>query len=102
MWKKISVRPHPRYSDIELVKRMFPFANVEDTKSISIEQSLLQSGAAISLYSTVLNQALCNSIPIVIDNVSNPENYDKLKRLGYACLYKKHKLLSEILEKDIC
>lgn len=99
--KKISIRPHPRYSNIDLVKKTFAFANVEDTAKISIEQSLLQSGAAISLYSTVLNQALCNSIPIIIDNMSNSENFNKLKELGYVCLYKEHRLLSEVLEKSV-
>lgn len=97
---KISVRPHPRYSNIKLVKEIFSFANIEDTKKISIEQSLLQTNAAISLYSTVLNQALCNSIPIIIDNVSDPKKFNKLKELGYVCLYKKHKLLSNILENE--
>lgn len=99
--KRISIRPHPRYSNMEIVKRMFPFANIENTQTVSIEQSLLQTGAAISLYSTVLNQALCNSISIIIDNMSHPRNFDKLKELGYVCLYKEHKLLSEILEENI-
>ena len=99
--KRISIRPHPRYSNMELVKKIFAFANVEDTKKISIEQSLLQSGAAISLYSTVLNQGLYNSIPIVIDNMSNPENFAKLKELGYVCLYKEYELLSNVMRKQI-
>ena len=98
---KISIRPHPRYSNMDIVKKIFTFADVEDTTQTSIEQSLLQSGAAISLYSTVLNQALCNSIPIIIDNMSNPENFNKLKELGYVCLYKEHRLLSEVLEKSV-
>lgn len=100
--KKISIRPHPRYSNIDSVKSVFHFADVEDTKKISIEQSLLQTDTAISLYSTVLNQALYNSVPIIIDNISNPENYNKLKELGYMCLYKEHKLLSEVVEENIC
>lgn len=95
--KRISIRPHPRYSNMDLVNKIFDFANIEKTEKISIEQSLLQTGAAISLYSTVLNQALCNSIPIIIDNMSNPENFIKLKELGYVCLYKEHRLLSEVL-----
>ena len=97
--KQISIRPHPRYSNIDLVKKIFDFVYVEDTNYLSIEQSLFQSGAAISLYSTVLNQALCNSIPIIIDNISNPKNFYRLKELGYICLYKEHTLLSELMEK---
>ena len=84
--KQISIRPHPRYSNIDLVKKIFDFVYVEDTNYLSIEQSLFQSGAAISLYSTVLNQALCNSIPIIIDNISNPKNFYRLKELGYIRL----------------
>lgn len=99
--KRISIRPHPRYSNKELVKKIFAFANVEDTKKISIEQSLLQSGAAISLYSTVLNQALCNLIPVIIDDMSNPANFNKLRELGYICLYKEHELLSNVMRKQI-
>lgn len=99
--KKISVRIHPRYSNIEIVRELFPYANIEDSKKVSIEESLFQTGAAISLYSTVLNQALYNSIPIIIDNVSNPYNYKKLNDLGYICLYKKHRLLSDIIQENI-
>lgn len=99
--KRISIRPHPRYSNMDFVKKIFAFANVEDTKKISIEQSLLQSGAAISLYSTVLNQALCNSIPVIIDDMSNPTNFNKLRELGYICLYKEHELLSNVMRKQI-
>jgi len=97
---KISIRPHPRYSNMKTVKKIFYFTNIEDVKVVSIEQSLLQTGAAISLYSTVLSQALYNSIPIVIDNMSNFENFSKLKELGYICLYKEHRLLSDIMKKN--
>ncbi|MFR7831649.1 MAG: hypothetical protein ACLU3F_09960 [Blautia wexlerae] len=85
---------------MDIVKKIFTFADVEDTTQISIEQSLLQSGAAISLYSTVLNQALCNSIPIIIDNMSNPENFNKLKELGYVCFIRNIDFYQEVLEKS--
>lgn len=95
---KVSVRPHPRYSNMRDVRRVFHFVNIEDTNTITIENSLLQTKNAISLYSTVLNQAFYNSIPIVIDDVSNSKYFNKLEELGYICLYKKHILLSEVLE----
>lgn len=95
--KRISIRPHPRYSNIDTVRQMFSFANIEDTSEVSIEQSLFQTKTAISLYSTVLNQAIYNSVPVIIDDLSNPGNYNKLKELGYICLYKEHRLLSEIV-----
>lgn len=97
--KRISVRPHPRYSNIETIKKLFSFSNIEDVKNISIEKSLMRTGYAISLYSTVLNQALFNSVPIVIDNYSNIDNFRKLDELGYVCLKKDHLLLSNIMEE---
>lgn len=97
----ISVRPHPRYSDMKMVKEYFEFANIEDVKEVTIEQSLLNTKAAVSLFSTVLNQAVCNSIPIVIDDISNVENFEKLSELGYVCLDKEHKILSDILEERL-
>ena len=95
--KRVSIRPHPRYSDMKLVNEMFDFANIEDYRSVTIEQSLLQTDTAISLFSTVLNQAVSNSIPIVIDDLSNRKHFEKLKELKYVVLNKEHKLLSEII-----
>ena len=95
--QRISVRPHPRYSDMCKVNAFFPFANIEYGKAVTIEESLLQTGAAIALHSTVLYQAVCNSIPIVIDDIRNPDYFMKLKELQYICLHKEHKLLSEVI-----
>ncbi len=97
--KRISLRPHPRYSDMESIRRLFAFANIEDPGTVTIEQSLMRTGCAISLYSTVLNQALCNGVPIVIDDISNPKNYQKLEELEYICLKKEHRLLSAVMEE---
>ena len=94
---RISVRPHPRYSDKKLVAKLLNFANIEDCKAVTIEQSLLQTGAAVSVYSTVLNQAVSNGIPVVIDDISDPVHFEKLKELKYVCLHKEHKLLSAII-----
>lgn len=94
--RRISIRPHPRYSDLKLVNRHLGFANIENVRVVTIEQSLLQTKAAISLFSTVLNQASCNFIPIIIDDVSNPMFFEKLKELRYVCLNREHQLLSHI------
>ncbi len=99
--KRIAVRSHPRYSNPESVKKFFGFADIEDVKSVSIEESLMQTGAAVSLYSTVLNQALCNSIPVVIDDVSNPAKFEKLRELKYMLLNKEHRLLSNEIGEEL-
>ena len=94
--KKISIRPHPRYTDAQLVAKIFDYANIEDCKEITIERSLMRTNAAVSLFSTVLNQASCNGIDIVVDDISNTRRFEKLKELQYVCLNKEHVLLSRI------
>lgn len=95
---KISVRPHPRYSDKKLTDELFGEFNIEDPKNLSIERSLLSTKNAVALYSSVLNQAYHAGIGVVIDDISNPQSFNKLKERRYIMLEKEHKLLSEIKE----
>lgn len=95
---KISVRPHPRYADMKITKELFCEFNIEDTSALTIEASLLSTKNAISLYSSVLNQAYHANIGVVIDDISNPENFKKLKERRYIMLSVNHRLLSEIKE----
>lgn len=92
----VAVRPHPRYSDLASVDRIFDFVDIEDTSTLTIEQSLLQTENAIALYSTVLTQAYHAGIGIVIDDVSATAKYEKLAQLGYVMLKVEHKLLSSV------
>ncbi len=93
---RIAVRPHPRYTDIKLMKRILYDYKHEDN-DITIEESLMETQNAVALCSTVLNQAFYNDIHIVIDDIVNPNKFKKLKQLRYCCLDRPHKLLSELL-----
>jgi hypothetical protein len=92
---KVAIRPHPRYTDFQLVNDIFRRFEIEDYKRITIKESILRTRFAISLYSTVLNQANYNGVGIIIDDVTNPCKYKKLVELEYICLNKVHKLLSQ-------
>lgn len=94
---KISIRPHPLYSNINDIEKIFKDFQIEDNNKIDIETSILRTNNVISLYSTVLYQAFLNEVPIVIDNISNKKYYEKLKELEFICLRKKHTLLSKVL-----
>lgn len=94
---KVSIRPHPRYSNIDLINELFDGFNIEDYNTISIESSLLRTKNAISLYSTVLNQAYYNGIKVVIDDITNKDYYKKLHKLRLSILEREHILLSEII-----
>lgn len=99
---KLTIRPHPRYTNLETAKNIFKGYDIQDGKTITIEQSLLSTKCAISLYSTVLNQAYNNNIEIIIDDMSCPVKYKKLEELEYFCLNVNHKLLSgEVKSNEI-
>lgn len=94
---KVALRPHPRYTHISEINEKQHQFDVED-RVLTIEQSLLRTKNAISVYSTVLNQAFHNGVNIVIDDVTNSYIFSKLEELNYVMLKKKHYLLSQILE----
>lgn len=94
---KIAIRPHPIYSKIEEVRKVFRGYEIEECQSISIEISILRTKNVISLYSTVLYQAYLNNVEVTIDDLTYPEEVKRLKDLDYIMLTKKHKLLSELL-----
>jgi hypothetical protein len=96
---RVAIRPHPRYSDIQEIKTTAPSVEIEEIKEFTIEDSLKRTGHAVSVYSTVLNQASCNDIGIVLDDVSNPSKFARLKEIDFIMLSKPHELLSELLEK---
>lgn len=93
----VNVRPHPRYTDMELLAQLYTDISVENTKEVTIETSVLRSRAVVSQFSTVLLQAYYNDIDVVIDDLTNPVQYAKLRELEYALLDKEHKLLSQVL-----
>lgn len=95
---KVAIRPHPRYTDLNEIRACAPELEIEDCKAMTIEQSLKRTKNAISVYSTVLNQAYNNGIGIVIDDISDKVKYEKLEERQYIMLNKPHKLLSALLE----
>lgn len=99
--KSVRIRPHPRWTDLQLVKTlcMNQGVIVEDYKALSVEDSLFSSEYAAGFYSTVLSQAYFADIPVVIDDVTNPEAFDELLvQSDYILLKKKHYLLSEFMQ----
>lgn len=95
---KIKVRPHPLLLDMELISSYFEEEEIELPKDVTIEQSVLNTNFVIAEYSTVLNQGFNSMKEIVIDDVTNPENYKKLQGLNYIMISKPHYKLSEIIK----
>jgi soluble P-type ATPase len=97
---KVCVRPHPRYTNLsELINLLDEKNIVQESNNFEIEESVMKTRNAVSCYSTVLNQAYHSCVSIVIDDISNPVAYEKLKELDYVMLNVEHRKLSEILEE---
>ena len=98
---KVAIRPHPRYTNLELLNKYIDGSNieVEKCKELSIEESVLRTKNVISIYSTVLQQAFYNGTNVVIDDVSDKVLYDKLKETKYIMLQFDSTILSNIIEK---
>ena len=92
------IRPHPKWSDMEAVRKEFDGISIQDTSKVNIDHSILQTKNAISLYSTVLLQAFYNDVHVVIDDLSSPNKYKQLESYQYIMLNKPHRLLSEITQ----
>ena len=95
----IAVRPHPLYCDDTLLE-IFSGFTLEMPGNCSIEQSILRTKCAVSLYSTVLLQASINGVAVVIDDLTAPERFAQLKSLRYIMLDKPHGLLSALLQEE--
>lgn len=97
--KECRVRPHPRFSDIENLKKVFSEHTVEDTHSVSISDSIRSTEYLLSVRSTVLTQAYYNSRKIVIDDCTDKALFDSLIEFDYMLIDKADCLLSELIEK---
>lgn len=93
---KCEVRPHPRWSDMEAVKKVFAGISIQDTNTVSINDSIVMTNNVIGLCSTVMIQAYYNGVNVIIDDISSPKKFRMLEDYQYIMLNKPHQLLSEI------
>ena len=98
--KRLKYRPHPRYSDISLLKKLVPESEIEYPDKVDILKSIASCSYAIGSYSTVLFQAYNSGKRIILDDKTFKEEYNKLKSLEYhlACVQDVN-LLSEFQAK---
>lgn len=93
--KSYMIRPHPVYTDLELLNKYFESGVVEDVKSVGIEQSIVSTRNVVSIFSTVLRQAYYAGIRVIVDDCSNPKKYREMKDLKFWLYETNHVLLSE-------
>ena len=96
------VRPHPRYSDYKLISQTFNGSSIsiEDTNSVSIDESLAKANYVVGFRSTVLSQALYLNRVVIVDDLSKPEEYNSMEYSLDVLYYKKHECLSNFLKEN--
>jgi len=95
---RCSVRLHPRATNTEIVNELFEGFNIQTKDEVTIQQSLENTEYVVSLNSTVLFEGWMAGRKVIIDDISRPDEYKKLRKLGYIMMNKEHYLLSNILE----
>ena len=92
--KTVKFRPHPRYSDLGLLKKYIPESEIEYPKEVSIIDSISNLEYAVGSYSTVLLQAWCSRQKVILDDVTYKDLYNKLAEFGYILAQKNCEKLS--------
>lgn len=92
----IKYRPHPTYTDLAMLRKYVCEDEIEYPKKVDILESISNMKCAVGTYSTVLLQAFCAGKETLIDDVSNPQAYERLKKVGYIMLEHANGLLSQI------
>lgn len=97
----VRYRPHPIYSDINLLMKYVPEKDIEYPAKVNIMESIANCKTAIGCYTTVLNQAYHSGVNVVIDDINFPMIFKKLAELEYVLLEKDLKLLSTCIHLNI-
>lgn len=77
--KSVKYRPHPRYSNIELLKKYVRDDEIEMPREVTILSSISNLEFAVGSYSTVLLQAYYSGRRVVCDDITYAQNYKQLK-----------------------
>lgn len=91
----VILRPHPIYKT-KINAEELTFATIEDPGKVSIEESFRRSDYICGIFTTALLESQILQIPTVVDDVTHPELYQRLKDLSLSVLSGPHILLSQL------
>jgi hypothetical protein len=81
--KSVKYRPHPRYSDMVLLKKYVSQEEIEMPSEVSIMESISNLSFAVGSYTTVLSQAFFSGKKVILDDITFQSQYEKLKEMKY-------------------
>ena len=91
------MRPHPRFSDLDFIQKIFKDIEVENYLEYNLDDSISDTLYIIGLNTTVLSQAYFSGKKVVIDNISMKNNFRDLKEKSYIMINRPHILLSNLI-----
>ena len=98
----VKFRPHPRYTDQSLLKKLVPPEEIEDPFTTGINTSIASCRYVIGSYSTVLLQAYLCGQGVLVDDVTFKDRIDIQKKAKHLVLsVEGPELLSEYIERTI-
>ena len=80
----VKYRPHPRYSDVSLLRKYVKDEDIELPREVSILESISSTNNAVGLYTTVMAQAYYSGKNVIIDDMTFKDIYDKCEEYQYA------------------
>lgn len=92
----VIVRPHPRWRESKLLRQCFENFQIEDSATHPFHASLSEADGVISGFSTVLFQAHLLGKKVIIDDLSDPLLFARLKELDFLPLRRPHVLMSHL------
>lgn len=99
--RKICIRLHPRYTNVDIAHRIFSKYNIEQPRIVPIKDSLEKTENIISCFSTVLYLGYVNGKNIFIDDVTTDQKQINIyKELKYIMLSKPHRKMSELVMEN--
>ena len=81
--ERVKFRPHPLFSDINLLRKYVKESDIEMPREVPLEQSLANTDVVIGYFSTVQYQAYLAGKEVVLDDVTFKDGYLKLKEHDY-------------------
>lgn len=96
---RTKVRPHPRFSDMDMLKAVFSDIEIENTAEYPLEGSIEQSLFIVGLNTTVLSQGFFSKKTVVIDDVSNVKKFNELEKRGYIMMKRPYIQLSALCDQ---
>lgn len=81
--KTVKYRPHPRYSDLDLLKKYVKEDAIELPKEVNIQESVANMGCAVGSFTTVMVQTYLSGKQVMMDDVAEKKEYEQLRSLNY-------------------